>query len=685
MVDRHYEGFKENALSPGMIAVEDVKQRDLQDCGIPLGHAIKIIKAAKAQTANGSHARVATETELVFAKSSAVAVSTSTTASAASFGRGADKALQPLHVNVNRHALTTSGILEKPRGLEYLADEHLQVRTAPHRVSDEGSTVNRVGRISSLQDPRGLAPDHSRALRVSFGGGTVVPATTSEASFSMDASKVSATVSNEVMIARASLPIDTSNPSKTSAAVGLSGKPQEEFTAQELRLLLKSQMEQFSELRELLLKGAAEQSGVGIAGAGAGAASSLGTNESEVGQRIRHQQNILYAASSLTKWRKIKRWYNEIFDGDFETDSMDKIVNSVCNAILDNMNSKAASTHRDRLGDINTLLEIMDRTSEVSSSVNKNRVDLSRVLQKKESSDRKQGKAVGWIALADADFLHMINTVLDQHNGKFPTEKIQQIHMLMVSKVTARRTGERTWIAASSWTLRSDILANGNIIRVMSYTYCFQKGVGVGKYPFSFMETSDTPVESDLVVLTLLLLERLGMIKSALDVYENHAPLVVDPDTFETPDELVAKLNAALVSSKEGDLKKILNDGDDSDEIKFPDSVMPSVRAADAKSNKVPMYITFPNNYPRRIRYDKHANTMRMFGRLVGYTPTPQIRFGGTAGRKGFRQDSKNALAANINYECHLITHMGHESTVAYKHYENKIAYKFLPIFCKTR
>ncbi len=94
------------------------------------------------------------------------------------------------------------------------------------------------------------------------------------------------------------------------------------------------------------------------------------------------------------------------------------------------------------------------------------------------------------------------------------------------------------------------------------------------------MESDGNFIESNLVVFTLLhmeIMEKLGMIWSAVVAYHGKGQVIgewnqlVDPDIFETVNELVDKLNTVIKSVKGQTLKSMLDNEDDHND-KLPPS-----------------------------------------------------------------------------------------------------------------
>jgi hypothetical protein len=237
-----------------------------------------------------------------------------------------------------------------------------------------------------------------------------------------------------------------------------------------------------------------------------------------------------------------------------------------------------------------------------------------------------------------------------------------------MGKTTGRRSGELFCLAATSWTLKFFDCSDGKRrLRKMHCITCFKNGDGVGQYPICFIETKEECTEVNLVVITLLLIERKKMIKSTIAVYDGHEWLVIDPNVFEMAQELESKLNAATDTMKGDHLNKLLC-GKEED---LSEAIVSYVRELDKKDDKIPFYTVCRNGFQTSEHFHPASSTIADFGRFAGWTPTPKFRFGGTCARKGARQDSKNLVASKTNKELHLTHQLGHGSNVAIRHYEN--------------
>jgi hypothetical protein len=378
----------------------------------------------------------------------------------------------------------------------------------------------------------------------------------------------------------------------------------------------------------------------------------------------------LKSACTLKKYTNSQRWYEKTF-GMMNQQSLDDIVENLCKYVLDDSDGFSAATKRTRIEDIKALLKIQNRSIDTNGKQGGCITGVTQLLSKQEDKDRRSGKSVGWVAFSDLDYLHMMNSII-MYYGALPDSELQTLHQLLMGKTTGRHSGEIQWLAAASWTI--DFLnCDGQILRTMRCVLCNKKIDGPGKYTVCFAEPMDENTEVNLVVITLLLLERKKMINSALSVYDEAEVLSIDANVFETADELHAKLLEATDLMKEDNLGKLEETTDaDIEEAVLPAGVVFYVRELDKKQgDKIPFYTTCSAGLQTSTRSSSFAGTIKEFGVLFGWTPSRSLRFGGTCARKGARQDDTGEVRGSTNKEKHLNHQLGHTSNVALRHYEN--------------
>jgi hypothetical protein len=79
-------------------------------------------------------------------------------------------------------------------------------------------------------------------------------------------------------------------------------------------------------------------------------------------------------------------------------------------------------------------------------------------------------------------------------------------------------------------------------LRILRHKFHWMKNVGPGDFPATLAMVKDDRTHYNAVVLTLLLMERKKMITSAINVLRGDEELKVDPDRFESGEDVVASL-----------------------------------------------------------------------------------------------------------------------------------------------
>ena len=252
--------------------------------------------------------------------------------------------------------------------------------------------------------------------------------------------------------------------------------------------------------------------------------------------------------------------------------------------------------------------------------------------------------------LTAQDMKHMIHCCLrNSPSGWIPTHQLQILHFLMLKHVTNLETAERGTIAANSWSLK--LIRKGPdsaiVARELTFVYCYDYVKGIGSYKKTVVEdTQKTPftLESSVIVLTLVLLQRKGMLGkniTALDVYQGKKDLKINSKYFETAKDMVQKLKKAdensggmirsrLVFLTPGgrDRGYVFGGLIDMDQEETEASQSPAAVAAAApkKASKIPMYTTFScsGKMMHRLRFDPvGTEDLTVFGRACGYKPLP--------------------------------------------------------------
>jgi hypothetical protein len=250
---------------------------------------------------------------------------------------------------------------------------------------------------------------------------------------------------------------------------------------------------------------------------------------------------------------------------------------------------------------------------------------------------------------------------------------------------------ERLFIAAASWELVVDEdELSGVATRDFSFAYCNAKMKGPGIYRQKVLEPADEYTEANLVVITLILMERKGMIVSAEDVYKGAEKIKIDDSKFESAEALVKKLKAATISLRQRQhilLEEATNrndedDSDDEEEEVDGDSGVAYlfaelVKNQDKPGDAIPWFTQYEQGRPISARaFNPQSKTLHDWVSKYGYRPDKNNRFGVTGARKHFRQDSRNPHNHGVDMTAHFNQTMGHSTAVAHRHYDNAADYQ---------
>ena len=235
----------------------------------------------------------------------------------------------------------------------------------------------------------------------------------------------------------------------------------------------------------------------------------------------------------------------------------------------------------------------------------------------------------------------------------------------MTEQVTGRHGIEVLFIAATGWTLKlvnyKDVGGFDCIARKMIFKFCYSMDDGPGIYNASFAECKKDYTHCNLVVITLILMERLGMIKSAIDVYNGFEELIIDGRVYETPPLLRDKLVRSQHNVKEkviAQLKKRGQGQEDDVEDTIDEAVGNSLylelkNNQDKPGDPTPFYTNNANHgLLSSVRYDPQSEGLREMAEKYGYRPTGSTRplFGRTGISAASHRDQPAANSAAVRH-----------------------------------
>ncbi len=138
--------------------------------------------------------------------------------------------------------------------------------------------------------------------------------------------------------------------------------------------------------------------------------------ETDLKERMCHNRSELMAGSTLQKWVRTQKWYEDTFNCKFDEESGDTIMQNICDYVVDEK-TKKVMTNWELLCDMYALLKIHGCTMEILSHKNESQKELGHVFSKQQEIDCQQGKLHGLVSISDLDLRHMINSSMQQNGG----------------------------------------------------------------------------------------------------------------------------------------------------------------------------------------------------------------------------------------------------------------------------
>lgn len=324
-------------------------------------------------------------------------------------------------------------------------------------------------------------------------------------------------------------------------------------------------------------------------------------------------------------------------------------------------------------------LKIMRKAVEMSGKClgANEEVEFSRML-KHESSDDSTAKQTNrqnaYRAVTNRDFRHLINSALIEREGKSLTyTQVHTIWMGTMSRTTSRRFFEIMSICIPNMTFELSRLSNGEEVRGMTFEYAYDKN---SKYcVYSQYLASTNGVEDDGVLWTLILLQILGVISSALDVWRSGLSIVHAPMYFSAR-ELSEELTKASAELNVENQRMLSSGKTVANQCVWDRVVLHN------KSKKRPRlhHALLCNSGTMKVTsqlmtYKVADEKLSQLGRQFGYISSRQLSLSITGCRKDWVQRNANSLG-NSN----LAAHAGHTRHVAETNYlESEASRKMLP------
>jgi hypothetical protein len=311
------------------------------------------------------------------------------------------------------------------------------------------------------------------------------------------------------------------------------------------------------------------------------------------------------------------------------------------------------------------------------------------VLKKAKRREDTTGESAKWVPLTYKDMRHICLCNLERY-PVFPFWVLQRVFMASLGQNSGRRSVELHSIAASSFKLTWQYTKEKTRFGVLHFKYSYQKMKGPGVFNQCFAEpvcqdVFDGPV-SNAIIFALAYFERMGMIDSALDVYNEKVTLAIDANVFETANDLKEKLKTVIRLSKEKSREylNIMMEPKNEEQGTQLDSLVATVNFArllskeDEKTKKIPLWIS--QSCHGKLSCERFNKTgkrpLAELMILVGFLPSIHKRTGTTSTRHFFRKLSGGKTVEGFHTERHLTLHMGNTSAVGMGVYEDPNEYK---------
>lgn len=131
------------------------------------------------------------------------------------------------------------------------------------------------------------------------------------------------------------------------------------------------------------------------------------------------------------------------------------------------------------------------------------------MLSKKQRVEKVTSQYMGCIPLTTEDLRHIFHVCLKERArvpyGPLLFQDLQMLQQCALVLSTGRRSFEMQTISACSWTLEIDHVTG---LRILRHKFHWMKNVGPGDFPATLAMVKDDRTHYNVVVLTLLLMER---------------------------------------------------------------------------------------------------------------------------------------------------------------------------------
>jgi hypothetical protein len=156
--------------------------------------------------------------------------------------------------------------------------------------------------------------------------------------------------------------------------------------------------------------------------------------------------------------------------------------------------------------------------------------------------EHRSGMQNAYRPVTDKDVLHLINSVMLEQNGHaFTYAQVHAIFTLIFVQNTSRRFMETLSVTVPEMELEVTPTEDGSILRSIKFKYAYDKRLGFCINEESVGEARE--VQCCPVLWTLLLLQKLGVIESALEAWDQGTLVgMMRSDNYVTTKDLVTLL-----------------------------------------------------------------------------------------------------------------------------------------------
>ncbi len=269
--------------------------------------------------------------------------------------------------------------------------------------------------------------------------------------------------------------------------------------------------------------------------------------------------------------------------------------------------------------------------------------------------------------------------------AKLSDKDIDVLCMILLAQASGRRKFELLSISVADLRL---VFGEKDGLKVLAldFVYVYEKDKGIQIYTQRI--GSNTKLERDPIWVILIKLERMGAIKSAVDVWEGNEVLAPDPEIWESGQSLISKMERACKSIIDFEMEQFL----ENDEGTVPKNVWNQIRSMERpglEDYRIPFWCSFHSNtgsytserMPMSTAdcyISKHIAQHPHTACDHGYFSDKNHHIGVLSCRKYFlnRLHDQSPAASKINLQRHGVLHASHSTAVQETHYIDQKGYR---------